>query len=138
VANGSDSANGNGRSFGGLGPLAGALENRIVLLFSAALLGIGGNLAIVTTQPDVRADPFTGAMGKSLENRIIALENEVAEDDKLLRRFEVMQAMDDQHRKDAVDGYARIRAIERQCSLNNERITEIRKDVNRFIERNGK
>jgi hypothetical protein len=138
VANGSNPLNGNGGTNGGIRPIAAALENRVVLLITAALLGVGGNLAIVTTQPDVRADPFTGTMGRALEQRIAALEEETAEDRKFLRHLEVMQAMDDQHRKDAVDGYARIRVIERQCSLNNERITEIRKELNRFIEKHDK
>lgn len=40
----------------------------------AAGLGVGGNLAIVGTQPASRADPFTGTQAKALEQRIDRLE----------------------------------------------------------------
>jgi len=136
VANGRGPTGGDGERGGPLRSLGDALENRIVILFGAAVLGVGGNFALIQSQPDVvRPDPFTGTMGKALENRIIALENLTAELDHAHHDLQVRQAMDDQHRKDAVDGYARIRAIERQCALNNERINEIRREWNRMKER---
>ena len=138
MANGSDSTNADGKRDGPLRSLADALENRIVLLFGAAVLGVGGNFALIQSQPDViRPDPFTGTMGKALENRIIALENAINDIEHLQQNMQISQAMDDQHRRDAVDGYARIRVIERQCALNNERITEIRKEWNRVKEQGG-
>jgi len=136
LANGSGSANSNGQRNGPIRSLGDALENRIVILFGAAVLGVGGNFALIQSQPEVvRPDPFTGTMGEALENRIIALENLTAELDSDYHDMQVRQAMDDQHRKDAVDGYARIRIIERQCALNQERITEIRREWNRMKER---
>ena len=133
MANGSSPSNGNDKSGGLVGNISNALENKLTLLFMAAVLGVGGNLAIVQTQPDViRPDPFTGTQGKVLEDRIIALENLLNDIENNQQKILISQAMDDQHRRDAVDGYARIRAIERQCALNNERITEIRKEWNRY------
>jgi len=118
VANGSDSVNGNGRSGGGLGNLASALENRIVLLFSAAALGVGGNLAIVGTQPQTRADPFTGSEGRQLE--------------QMIHQLQQSQALDDQHRRSAVDGYARIRTLENQQIVNSQGLERARDEIKRL------
>jgi len=118
VANGSDPTGSNGRSGGGLNNLASALENRIVLLFSAAALGVGGNLAIVGTQPQTRADPFTGSEGRELEQMIYQLQQK--------------QALDDQHRISAVDGYARIRTLENQQIVNAQGLERARDEVTRL------
>jgi len=118
VANGSDPAGSNGRAGGGLGNLASALENRIVLLFTAAALGVGGNLAIVGTSVESRADPFTGTEGRELE--------------QMIHKLQQKQALDDQHRSSAVDGYARIRTLESQQIINAQRIERVLDEVKRL------
>lgn len=120
MANGSDSSGGDGSNGRGISGLAGALENRIVLLFTAAALGIGGNLAIVKTQPDSRADPFTGADGKELE--------------QMIHKLQQSQALDDQHRQSAVDGYARIRVLESQAIVNAQGLERARDEIKQIRE----
>ena len=51
-----DSSNG---SSGIVGKLVDSLENRVVLLLVAVFLGIGANLTIVGSAPNVRADKWT-------------------------------------------------------------------------------
>lgn len=86
----------------------------VILVLMAGSLGVGGNLAIVGTNPNARADPFTGAMGREMGSRITKLERG--------------QALDDQHRIDAVSGYARMRSIEQRCVLNESGVKELRGD----------
>jgi len=118
VANGSDLDGSNGRSGSGLSGIASALENRVVLLFSAAALGVGGNLAIVGTSVDSRADPFTGTEGRELE--------------RMIHQLQQKQALDDQHRLSAVDGYARIRTLESQQIINAQRIERVLDEMKRM------
>lgn len=48
-----------------------SLENRLILLIVAGLLGVGGNQILQVSNPGVvRPDPFTGTMGKELEARV--------------------------------------------------------------------
>lgn len=110
-----DSDSGDG---GHLGKLTSALENRLILVMIAAGLGVGGNLAIVSNEPKVRADPFTGTEGRVLESRIDQLEHS--------------QTLDNQHRQDAMEGWRRIRELERKCTVNNERIDSLRRDLDRL------
>lgn len=119
MANGSDPTSGNSGNGKPFSNISAALENRVVLVMLAASLGVGGNLAIVKGQPDtVRPDPFTGTEGRELSNRIARLER--------------LQALDDQHRSDATGGYARIRSLESRCTLNDERIHRLQKDVDQL------
>ena len=92
-------ANSNGaRSSGILDKLLESLDNRIILLLVAGLLGTGGGTLIQASEPAARSDPFTGAMGKLLELRIEQLER--------------TQELDVEHRKKADQGYERIRNLE--------------------------
>ncbi len=59
-----------GNTRGLLGSFSDSLENRFVMLFAAALLGMGGNLAIVKTTKDARHDPFTGADADAFREEI--------------------------------------------------------------------
>jgi len=120
-----DSAGGDGSARGGLGGLAAALENRIVLLFSAAALGIGGNLAIVSNNPDARADPWTGTQGRATLERVQTLEKD-------MHRVQQQQALDNQHRIDAVQGYSRIRALESNCIRNESRIDDLERRLDKL------
>ena len=61
MAGGLGPSSGSDNKLGPLGKLDNLLENRLALLLVAATLGIGGNLAIVKTNPEVRADKFTGS-----------------------------------------------------------------------------
>jgi len=51
---------GSGDGVGGfLGRLNTALENRIAMLFVAAVLGAGGGVGFIKANPEARSDPFT-------------------------------------------------------------------------------
>ena len=67
-------ANGNGSPRGFVGKLVDSLENRLVLLVMATILGMGGNLAINKGTPEARSDPFTGTQGTALALRVEKLE----------------------------------------------------------------
>ena len=56
---------------GWVGRIHNALANRLAMIFVAAVLGAGGGLGLVKTNPDVRADKFTGSMGDALEQRVM-------------------------------------------------------------------
>lgn len=81
-----------------LGRIADALENRLIMLVVAGVIGTSGGVALVKTDPAARADPYTGAMGRTLERRV--------------RKLEQSQALDDVHRESSPSGYARIRKLE--------------------------
>ena len=61
-----------GDGMGGfLGRLNTALENRIAMLFIASVLGAGGGIGFIKSNPDARADKFTGDMGRALHDELI-------------------------------------------------------------------
>ena len=66
-----DSAGGTDGDGGWVGRINNALANRLAMIFVAAVLGAGGGLGLVKTNPDVRADKFTGSMGDALEQRVV-------------------------------------------------------------------
>ena len=90
------------------------LENKIIMLIAAAVLGVGGNQALQTVKPTVvRPDPFTGAMAQQMETRLVNLINEAEEHSEhrhnlqaeALTSLEKRQALDDQHRIEAARGW---------------------------------
>lgn len=89
------------RNNGILSRIADALENRLVLLFVAAILGTSGGIALNKTNSNIRADPFTGTRGAALEERVRALETGNA-----LNRL---------HREESKQWKLRIRKLERFC-----------------------
>lgn len=91
----------NHRPVGILDRIADALDNRLIMLIAASVIGGSGGLALVKSEPSIRADPFTGSMGAALERRV--------------RHLEQVQALDDQHRIKAIEGYSRIRELEKSC-----------------------
>ena len=66
-----DTTGGSNGDGGFLGRLGNALENRFAMILVASALGAGGGLGLVKSSPEVRADPFTGAMGQQLEQRVM-------------------------------------------------------------------
>jgi len=107
---------GGGDGMGGLlGRLNTALENRIAMLFVAAVLGAGGGVGYIKTNPDARSDPFTGTMGKELARRIEKLEHD--------------QILDNDHRRSAVDGYGRMRILEANCTRNQAKIESLKQRI---------
>lgn len=72
-----NSSNGGSVTSGGFSKFSDLLENRLVLLVTAVILGLGSNLAIVGTDPHVRADAFTGAEGDVLKAQIVDLQKEL-------------------------------------------------------------
>lgn len=80
----------------------------VVLLAGALAGGSGGTLF-------GRPDPFTGAQGKELERRINELEHS--------------QALDDEHRKDAANGYQRIRECEQDIARLNAQVDQCRENM---------
>jgi len=101
-----------------VGKLLGSLENRVIMLITASLVSITGATLIQKANPEVRSDPFTGNQGRVLEARIDKLEH--------------LQALDDEHRTRANEGYARIRDLERRCTVNSEQISTLRRDLQRL------
>jgi len=100
---------GSGDGVGGfLGRLNTALENRIAMLFVAAVLGAGGGVGFIKANPEARSDPFTGTMGNALEERI--------------ERLEHSQILDDDNRRSAIERAARIRVLESNCTRNQAKI----------------
>jgi len=56
-----------------LASLFGSLDNRIVLLIGAALLGVGGNQVLLWTKPEIaRPDPWTGEMAREEHQKLSA------------------------------------------------------------------
>jgi len=101
-----------------VGKFVGSLENRVIMLITASLISITGATVIQKANPETRSDPFTGTQGRALEARIDKLEN--------------LQQLDDDHRIKANEGYARIRDLERRCTINSEQILTLRRDVQRL------
>ena len=66
-----DASSGNDGDDGWVGRIHNALANRLAMIFVAAVLGAGGGLGLVKSNPEVRADPFTGTMGQQLEQRVM-------------------------------------------------------------------
>ena len=66
-----DATGGNDGAGGFLGRLGVALENRFAMILVAGALGAGGGLGMVKSNPEVRADPFTGADADKRERRIV-------------------------------------------------------------------
>ena len=56
---------------GWVGRINNALANRFAMILVAAVLGAGGGLGLVKTNPEVRAQPFTSTMGEQLEQRVM-------------------------------------------------------------------
>lgn len=78
------------------------LIKRAAWVVVAAGLGAGGGVGYIKTQPDARADPWTGTQGRALTERV--------------RELEHSQALDDDHRVASVGGYVRIREVETRCA----------------------
>ena len=94
-------------------PFSELTKNPWVVILVAAITGTGSGTFFG------RPDPFTGTQGREHAVRIAELERS--------------QAVDDAHRRDATDGYKRMRDTERCCSTmrsdirhNAERINELR------------
>ena len=66
-----DTTGGSNGDGGFLGRIGNALENRFAMILIASALGAGGGLGLVKSNPEVRADPFTGTMGRELEQRVM-------------------------------------------------------------------
>ena len=66
-----DSAGGTDGDGGWVGRINNALANRFAMILVAAVLGAGGGLGLVKTNPEVRAQPFTSTMGEQLEQRVM-------------------------------------------------------------------
>ena len=47
-------------------------QNRIIAVCVAAILGAGGSLTVVSSRPEIRADPMTASMAKAMEDRIMS------------------------------------------------------------------
>ena len=101
-----------------VGKFISGLENRLIMLLTATFLSVTGATLIQKANPETRSDPFTGSQGRVLEARIDKLEN--------------LQQLDDDHRIKANEGYARIRDLERRCTINSEQISTLRRDVQRL------
>jgi hypothetical protein len=82
--------------------LADDVKLRIIWALIAVIAGGGGAAGFMNMNPP-RPDPFTGTEGRGLEVRI--------------QRLELQQSKDDDHRKEAVDGYARVRQLERKMDV---------------------
>jgi len=67
-----DTTGGSNGDGGFLGRIGNALENRFAMILVASALGAGGGLGLIKSNPDVRADPFTGTMGREMEQRVMS------------------------------------------------------------------
>lgn len=89
------------------------------MLFTAVVLGTTGGVGIQTLNPHIRGDAFTGTEAREMfayvENRLDTLE--------------VGQALDDQHRIDAVEGYQRIRILETAISAQTQAAVDMREEI---------
>ena len=94
---------------GWLDRISNALENKLAMLLVSAALASAGTLGYVKTEPNTRADPFTGKQGAEHRAMIVQLQKQV-------RELELSQVLDDAHRVSAVEGYARIRRLEERCN----------------------
>ena len=100
-------------------------KNPVAVLLALALAAVsGGSSGLLFSRPD----PFTGTEGQMLTDRIIDLERG--------------QALDDQHRKDAAEGYLRIRTLERHAARQaqatedmKEEVKALRNDLSTFLRR---
>lgn len=118
MVNGRNPSGGGGNGNGLVGKLLDALENRLVLLFVATVLGTGGSLGVNMVSTETRADPFTGTQASAMEHRL----------SRRIAQLEYKQVLDDKHRQDAENGYARIRRLEENCAKNMARIEALRDD----------
>ncbi len=107
-----------------------ALENRLVMLFTAAVLAAGGSLGINSMTPQVRSDPATGAMLASAVANLSDQIQDVAQNvENRLDALEKEQALDNQHRIEAVAGYNRIRILEANTAREAQATEDLRQEV---------
>ena len=97
--------------------LGDGLKDKAILALLAVIVGGGGAAGYLNFNPP-RPDPFTGTEGRVLEARIDELENH--------------QQLDDEHRRQAREGWSRIRDLERRCTINAEQILTLRRDIERL------
>lgn len=98
-------------------------NNPILALMLTLVMAVGGSTGLQVTWKDVRSDPFTGQEGNALKDWIAQVDDNAQKrhgellkmidaQAEQIRALTVQQALDNQHRKDAVDGYLRIRVLE--------------------------
>ncbi len=109
-----------GNSGGALGKLADSLENRLILLLMAALLGIGGNQVLVKTKPEtVRPDPWTGTDAAQQEARI-------------LERLELRLLPHDNHLAKAESGWTLIYAMRQDIAVLRDHVERMERQLERL------
>lgn len=133
-----------------MGRLSTALENRVTMLFFAAVLATGGSIGINSISPDMRADPYTGTMAaeraRLVDERLRALDLQSLtfhrEHETRLDALESLQRLDNETRLQSVDIARRMDEVEDDVSravalLDGQRVTlsEVRQDIRELLRR---
>lgn len=112
MGNGNSTNGGDGRPNTFMDRIGGALENRLIAIFIAMVLGTGGGIAFVKTDPTIQKN------AKELTKRVEALE--------------IFQAQAHIHRAQATASVSRIREVERRCTLSEAGLASLREEITRM------